>query len=226
MYDLIKNIHKITTDTLETLKKTAYASIYYDIVESEENDDSIVSTALSINSLKRDPEYYKTISFKVETINVIEENIKETDNVDDIIEDILDIVLENTEAEDIEILPNIQDTITKLFYHEYKLNTYLRTNSKTLQILPKRLYDLIGPYMLNRNMNVIPNENEKYQNKVFYISIANDSSSSTLTLLTDTRIPSMRELKLNRIMGKKNIINYYIGLNRNFKDSIKVLNIL
>jgi len=241
MLEIIKDIiNYIPRESVEDMLSVKIPVVVAIVTESPlEAKDSIFSGMVGLPGYSEESNY-PTIEMKVTENKVQEVNLKKTKYVEDILRHILD-----TYEKDYKDGKNWKQhtTISKddsNYMHKLIMTMHMHTNiiavncrmgPGNIVILPKHIYDNITPYSLT-GLKAICNPLDDYKDKIFIIrkEPEQNKTSQKYYLLTDSRIPSDRELKINKLLDSElqeiREINYAIVPVYGHKETIAVINLV
>jgi len=231
MLEIIKSIIEyIPTESIDEMLNTKiYSIVTTDIgnwKQTLEIENTITDKVVkSVN----DEEDWSEIKFEVKTSQIKDDSIKKTNNSDEILKDILN----QYEYEYKKSKNYLSFNKSKIKLNELNINILLlsfniiamngRKGTPTVLIVPYNLYNTI--LSMNMGVNIIRNPLENYQNKIYVIRKDLYIHNQNYYLLTDKKIPTEREKKINKLLKQDNKeINYSI-LSVNDNNSIIIIEI-
>jgi len=225
-------INYVPRESVEDMLNVKIASIDMVEVETvEEPDDKFEWGALG----KENTITTSTIEMKVVENKAQEVNLNKSDNLEDIIKTILhkfeedyekgknfNNVFEVKESE----VKNYNRLITLIANASNMIAVNSRRGGGNVAIIPEKLKGVVSPQSGFVN-KIYYNPITDYDNKIFVIHISEQQFELKYHLLTDQKIPSSRQLKINKLLNKDNKeINYVILPTHGSGESVVVINIV
>ena len=165
-----------------------------------------------------------------------EVNLDKSDDVEDIIRTILDKFEEDYKVgKNYNKVFNINESdannLNRILSLLAAASNTIASNGRiglgNVAIVPEKFKDSISSQYQAAVNQILFNPISDYDDRIFVIRIDNEIHQQKYHLLTDKRIPSKRELKLNKLLNKENDeINYVILPVQGHNESVVVINIV
>jgi hypothetical protein len=225
-------INYVPRESVEDMLNVKIASIdMIEVEKVEEPDDKLEWDALG----KENTIMTSTLEMKVVENKAQEVNINKSDNLEDIIKTILDKFEEDYkkgknfnnvfEVKESEV-KNYNRLITLIANASNMIAVNSRRGGGNVAIIPQKFKNVVTPQpgLVNK---IYYNPMSDYSNKIFVLHISDQMFEQKYHLLTDRKIPSSRQLKINKILNKENKeINYVILPTHGSNESVVVINIV
>lgn len=237
MLEIIKEIISyIPRESLDDMLSVRIASIVQKVCDEGDNKISAPVFGGMVGRTGYVEEGMKKMSMVVTDSRVEKDNIDTTSHTSDILIDIFkNFEVDYREGKNFQMY---NDTIPKqltrdLGYvakHIHVISNIIATNNRmgpaNVVVVPSPLYEMLKPQI--HNIKLISNPLEEYDDKIFILRKEKDLGSCKYHLLTDTRIPGLRESKINKILNRENNreINYSILPIDGHKETVFVISIV
>jgi len=228
---IINYIPRNSYDDMVGAKIASIVAIETKVSESESGWD--LGGLAQLNGIE-DTQTMTELTMKVVENQVYEENIEKSSHPTDIFKAILDrfkqdykygknydVILHTIESSK---LLDLNYILGKIFMASNKIYSNSRNGPGNIAIIPEKYKDKIDLKTLH-NFEVIYNPLE--DDKIYVISKPKDDIHFKYHLITDSKIPSNRELKINKLLNSENReINYCILPIHGFAETIIVFDLV
>lgn len=193
------------------------------------------------NSLEEKPpsniiskESFSEIEYKLKEYESKTYELKESNDPFELLDDILSNMYNdfkkgknhnNRIKKPFDINKNNNNNLFSAYYSLFSFNN--RIGGANVCLVPSYLYDNIKSYASSRNIELIINPLEKWNDKVIFLRKDKDFINHRYHLITNGNIPTDRRMKINKIIKKEKFnIKYLIVKTGNYNDNSLFVNVI